>query len=107
MAWIYLSAAIVFEVTGTLLLKKSNGFEAMVLGVGAVSLYLVSTVLLALALKVIDVGVAYAIWSALGTALIVVGGVMLFGETLTALKLLFGVMIIAGVVGLRLTAAQV
>ena len=57
---------------------------------------------MALALKVIPVGVAYAIWAGLGTATIAVIGMVAFGEQVSALKIVFIGMIIAGAVGLNL-----
>ena len=65
-----------------------------------------AVVLLAGALKSIDVGVAYAVWAGLGTALITVIGILALGEPATALKLAGTALIVAGVVALNLGGAH-
>jgi small multidrug resistance pump len=62
----------------------------------------VAFTLLTLALKKIDVSVAYAVWSAIGTAVIAGIGIVWFEEPLTALKVASLLLIIAGVVGLNI-----
>ena len=102
MHWLYLSLAILFEVGGTVSLKMSNGFSVLVPSVVVVVFYGISILFLALALKMMDVGTAYAVWAGLGTALVAIVGIFYFGESATILKLVFLGMIIAGVVGLHL-----
>jgi len=76
---IYLLGAIISEVIGTSSLKaSSNGFSKFVPSGAAVVAYGLSFFLLSLALKRMGVGVAYAIWSGLGTALIVLVGLFFF-----------------------------
>jgi small multidrug resistance pump len=106
MHWIMLYVAIAFEVAGTTSLKLSHGLER--LGFFALCLvsYGISFSLLALALKTIPVGVAYAIWSGFGTVLIVVIGIVWFAEAATAARLLFIAMIVIGAVGLNLTTSH-
>ena len=103
MAWFYLLLAIVLEIAGTTMLKLSDGFSKLAPIVAMAALYALSFGALSLTLKRIDVGVAYAVWSALGTALIVTIGVLWFHELVTALKMISLVAIIAGVVGLYLS----
>ncbi len=103
MEWILLLAAIVTEVAGTTLLKLSDGMKNLAPTVGSMLLYLVSLALLGMSLHKIDVSVAYAIWSGLGTALIVLLGIFLFGEAVTWSKILFIALIVFGAVGLNLT----
>ena len=102
MHWLYLSLAILFEVGGTVSLKMSNGFSVLGPSVVVVVFYGISILFLALALKTMDVGTAYAVWAGLGTALVVIVGIFYFDESATILKLVFLGMIIAGVVGLHL-----
>jgi small multidrug resistance pump len=104
-SWFLLVAAIVTEVGGTTCLKLSDGFSRLIPSLGVVVLYPLSFVFLATVLKVIDVSVAYAIWSGLGTALIAVIGILIFGEPLSAARLVSLGFIIVGVVGLQLTGA--
>lgn len=59
-----------------------------------------------IALERIDVSVAYALWSALGTVLVSTAGVVFFGESYDAFKLLCIALIISGVVGLNIRDTQ-
>ncbi len=103
MAWLHLIAAIVFEVCGTVSMKLSEGFSRVLPSVAVFVFYALSIVFLTWAIRRIDIGVAYAVWSALGTALVAAAGVALFGEPMTGLKALFLVLIVIGVVGLHMT----
>jgi small multidrug resistance pump len=103
MAWIYLLLAILFEITGTTMLKLSDGFSKLLPSIAMVIFYALSFGTLSLTLKRIDVGAAYAVWSAVGTALIAAIGVLWFHEPVTALKIISLVAIIGGVVGLYLS----
>lgn len=105
MEWILLVLAIVTEVGGTSLLKFSDGLRNLAPTAGALVLYLLSLGLLALSLSKIDVSVAYAIWSGLGTALIVLISIFFLGESVTWTKLLFMGLIVVGAVGLNLTSS--
>ncbi len=100
--WILLAAAIVLEVAGTTSMKLSQGFAKPLFSALLFAFYGSSLVALTFALKKIDVGVAYAVWSGLGTALIAVAGVLCFREPVTTQKVCSVVLIIAGVAGLYL-----
>ena len=102
MTWLYLVLAILLEVSGTTCMKLSEGFTRMVPSILLVVFYTLSFGMLTLALKRIDVSVAYAIWSGVGTALIASIGVLWFKEPATAMKLISLALIIIGVVGLNL-----
>ncbi len=106
MAWILLIGAIAAEVTATSALKQSAGFTRLVptLVVGAG--YLLSFGLLALAVKELQISVAYAIWSGVGTAAITVIGMYAFDEPLTAAKGAGLLLIIGGVVVLNLSGTH-
>ena len=99
---LFLLLAIVLEVSGTTCMKLSYGFTRALPTVLTGVLYLMSLSSLAMALKRIEVGVAYAIWSGLGTALIAAIGFIGFHDAFTPLKAVSIVLIIAGVVGLNL-----
>ncbi len=103
MSWLYLILAIILEVCGTTSMKLSQGFTRLVPSILLVVFYMASLSLLTLALRKIDIGVAYAIWSGVGTALISVIGIMLFREPVTALKLISIGLIIIGVIGLNIS----
>ena len=101
MTWIYLALAILLEVAGTTCMKLSDGFTKLVPSILLFVFYALSFGMLTLALKRIDVSVAYAVWSGVGTALIATIGVLWFKEPMTALKLISLALIIIGVVGLN------
>jgi len=102
MSWLYLVLAIVLEVSGTTSMKVSQGFTRVVPSVLMFLFYGLSLSALTLALKKIDVSVAYAVWSGLGTALIASVGVLWFREPLNAMKIMSLLLIILGVIGLNL-----
>jgi len=102
MGWIYLSVAIAFEIVGTTAMKLSDGMTRLWPAAAVVVCYGVSFALLAQALRSIEVGVAYAVWSAVGTMAIAGIGIALFGESVGPLKLAGIALIVAGVVSLRL-----
>ena len=106
MTWLYLVLAILLEVSGTTCMKSSEGFTRMVPSILLVVFYTLSFGMLTLALNKIDVSVAYAIWSGVGTALIASIGVLWFKEPATAMKLISLGLIIIGVVGLNLSGAH-
>ena len=104
-SWFLLVVAIAAEVGGTTCLKLSDGFSKLAPSMGVVGLYAVSFVCLASVLKTIDMGVAYAIWSGLGTALVAAAGIVVFGEPLGGARIISIGLIIVGVVGLQLAGA--
>jgi small multidrug resistance pump len=103
MHWIYLTLAIVFEVAGTTCMKLSAGFSRHLPAVLMALFYAACFYCFTLALKKIDVSVAYAVWSGLGTALIATIGVLWFREPFTLLKLCGLLAIIGGVITLNLS----
>lgn len=105
MHWVILMVAIVLEVCGTTSMKLSDGLTRAVPTVALFVFYLLSLAALTLALKQIQVSVAYAVWSGVGTALIAVIGVAYFREPLSTAKIVSLGLIIAGVVGLNLSGA--
>src|SRR3712207_9201651 len=96
--------AILSEVVGTIALKASEGFTRLGPTVLMVVGYGLSFYLLALALKQIPLGVAYAIWSGLGTAGAVVAGILLWRESLGPAGVVGIALIIAGVILLNLVS---
>ena len=103
MGWLYLFLAIVFEVIGTTYLKRAEGNVLTSAGALMMMFYAVSFTMLTLAIKNnIELGVGYAIWSGVGTALIALIGVLAFAEHSSMMKFLCIGMIIMGVVGLKL-----
>jgi len=106
MHWLYLIAAIVFEVIGTTSMKLSEGFTKIIPSIAMFIFYILSLIALTFALKKIDVSIAYAIWSGVGTALITIFGIIIFKESISVIKIVSIILIITGVVGLHLTQQQ-
>ncbi len=106
MAYLFLLGAITAEVIGTSLLKATNGFTRLWPTLGLAVAYLSAFGLLSLAVKDIPVGVAYAVWSGLGTAAIMAIGAAFLGEPLSVAKVAGAGLVIAGVVVLNLGGAH-
>ncbi len=105
--YIALATAIVLEVIGTTALTASQGFTRLWPTVIMAVSYLASFYFLSLVLKVIPVGVAYAIWSALGIVLISAIGLVLFKQTLDTPAMIGIGLIIAGVLIINLFSKTV
>ncbi len=103
MEWLFLMLAILIENAGTTSAKLSQGLTRLLPAVFMFGCYALAYTCFALALKKLDVSVAYAIWSGLGTTLITLIGILWFRETVTPLKLFAIAVIIAGVVILHLS----
>ena len=99
--WIYLGIAIVSEVIGTSALNASAGFSRPLPSLIVVVGYAVAFYCLSLALTSIPVGIAYAIWSGVGVALIALVGWAIFGQALDAPAIIGIALIVAGVVVLN------
>jgi len=78
MAWILLGIAIVCEVFATTALKLSNGFSHIWWTIAVISGYVIAFSLLAIAIKTIPLGLAYAMWAGIGTVIVFVISVVLF-----------------------------
>ncbi|MGA7374099.1 MAG: multidrug efflux SMR transporter [Methyloceanibacter sp.] len=107
MPWIFLSVAILFEVAGITSLKLSRGFAEMWPSVGVFVFYVCSAAAVVLALRRLELSVAYAIWSGAGTALTAMIGFAYFREPLTLIKLASLALVVLGVVGLSLASRTV
>lgn len=104
MAWGYLLVAGVFEIVWATGLKYSDGFTRLWPSVGTVAAMSVSMVCLALALRAIPIGTAYAIWTGIGAVGTAILGIMLFNEPRDFSRLFFIFVIIAGIVGLKISS---
>ncbi|NMG29455.1 DMT family transporter [Aromatoleum evansii] len=98
MEWLYLSISILAEVAATTALKASNSFTRLLPSLVVVTGYGISFYFLSLAIQRIPLGVAYAIWSAVGVVLISAAGALLFAQRLSAPVVAGMTLIVAGVV---------
>ena len=105
-AYLFLFGAIAAEVCATSLLKSTAGFTRLWPTVACLTGYVVSFAALSQAVKGVQVSVAYALWSALGTAAIVAIGAVFLGEPITTAKVIGCALIIAGVITLNLSGTS-
>ena len=101
-SWIYLLIAGIFEIAWAVGLKFSNGLEFSFTSVLTILGMIASLYFLALSLKNLPLGVAYAIWTGIGTIGTALFGAFLFKEPITILKLFCILLIIVGTIGLKL-----
>ena len=106
MPWIILFVAGLLEMVWALLLKQSEGFTKPGPTVGFLVALFFSMFLLAQALKSLPVGTAYAVWTGIGAAGTAIIGMLFLGESREILKLLSLFLLIAGIIGLRLTSSS-
>ena len=103
MAWVALVAAGLFETAFAVCLKLSDGLRAFWPTVGFAASALTSFGLLTLALRELEVGPAYAVWTGIGAAGAAAAGMIFLGDAVSTLKLVSIALILAGVVGLNLS----
>jgi small multidrug resistance pump len=102
MHWIWLGVAVVFEVVGTIALREVDGFKRPIPLALVVAGYGIAFYCLTHILKVIPVGITYAIWSGAGSALVVIVGWLWLKQVLDVASVIGIAMIIGGVVVMRL-----
>lgn len=104
MAWVYLFIAGIFEVVWAIGLKYSHGFTKLIPSVITILGMLISFYLLAQATKSLPLGTSYAIWTEIGALGTVILGIVFFHEPLNIPRVLFLIMILVGILGLKLTS---
>lgn len=102
MAWIYLLIAAVFEVVFALATNATDGFTVLGPSLLTAAAAAGGIFFLSLALRTLDVGVGYTVWTGIGSVGTVSLGTVIFDEALNAWKVLAFVLIIGGVLGLKL-----
>lgn len=105
MAWTYLFFAGLFEIGWAVGLKYTDGFTRLWPTLGTVAAMVISLFLLGLALRDLPLGTAYAVWTGIGAVGTVILGIFLFQDPATAIRLGCIGLILAGIVGLKLTSA--
>ena len=103
MPWVLLVVAGLFEVVWAIGLKYTEGFTRLWPSVGTVVAMCLSVLLLGLAVRSLPIGTAYAIWTGIGAVGTVILGIALFNEPATAARLVCVGLIVAGILGLKLT----
>lgn len=102
MAWVILVLAGLFEVGWAIGLKYTAGFTRLWPTIWTILAMIISIWLLGLAMKSLPVGTAYSIWVGVGAVGTVILGIVLFGESANAARLISVALIIAGIIGLKL-----
>ena len=102
MAWLMLVIAGALDVGWAISMKYAEGYTRLGWSLVSIVLLVAFVVLLGRALKVLEVGVAYSVWTGIGAAGTFIMGVVLFGESLSAMKLAGIALVLMGIVALKL-----
>jgi quaternary ammonium compound-resistance protein SugE len=105
MAWLILFVAGLLEIGWAIGLKYSEGFTRLVPSVLTVFSMIASVVLLGIALKTLPVGTGYAVWTGIGAVGTAILGIVLLGDSMAPMRLASIALIVAGIVGLKLSSA--
>jgi quaternary ammonium compound-resistance protein SugE len=106
MAWIMLASAGFLEIGFAFGMKWSAGFTQLIPGLFTAATGLSSVFLLSLALRTLQVGTGYAIWTGIGAAGTAILGIAVLGDSASPARLLCIVLIVAGVIGLKLVSVN-
>jgi len=101
MAWFVLFVAGLFEIGWAVGLKYTEGFTRPLASGLTLAAMVISVLLLGLSLKSLPLGTAYAVWTGIGTIGTAALGILLFGDPVTAARLFFIGLIVAGIAGLK------
>ena len=103
MSWTILFLAGIFEIFWAVGLKYSDGFTKLFPTIFTIVTMIISFYLLSLALKALPIGTAYAVWVGIGTVGTVIAGIMLFGESMSLIRVMSILFILIGIIGLKFT----
>lgn len=103
-AWIILGLAGLFEIVWAIGLKYTDGFTRTLPSTITIAAMIVSMYLLALAARTLPIGTAYAVWTGIGAVGAALLGIMLFAESANLVRLGCIALIVAGIVGLKLSS---
>ena len=106
MNWIYLIIAGILEIGWAIGLKYTEGWSKLYPSLITVVLMIASFQFLSMALKTLPIGTAYAIWTGIGAVGTAILGMIIFNEPRDVSRILCILLIVAGIAGLKLTAAQ-
>ena len=106
MAWLELLLAGGLEVFWSTFMKLSEGFTRPLYTVLTLIGLVLSFLFLSQATKVLPLGTAYAIWTGIGAVGAVVVGIVIFREPVTALRMVFVVLLLTGIIGLKATSGH-
>ncbi len=104
MAWFYLVAAGLLEIVWAAGLKHTRGFTRLWPSIGTVAAIIASLALLALALRSLSLGTAYAIWTGIGIVGTTMFGMIVLNEDASPVRIACVVLVLTGIIGLKLAA---
>ena len=104
MSWTLLVIAGLFEIGWAIGLKTTEGFSRLWPSVGTLAAMAISIGLLGVAMRELPVGTAYAVWTGIGAVGTVILGIVLMGDSANAARLVCVGLILAGIIGLKLTS---
>lgn len=104
MSWIILIIAGLFETGWAIGLKYSESFSRLIPSVITIILMIISLVLLSIAMKNLPVGIAYLVWTAVGSVGAIILGIIIFNDSFSLAQAICMLFIVGGVVGLKLVS---
>ena len=104
MGWLLLVTGVLVNIGSIILVKGTQGTAHSYLAYVGYAGYLIGFVIASLSFKYIDVALAYAVWSGIGSLIVLLVGVFLFKESISVLQLSFFMAILVGVVGISVSA---
>lgn len=104
MSWVYILIASVFEISWAVGLKYSDGFTQLKASIFTAVAMILSYIFLALGVKELPIGTAYAVWTGIGAVGTAIYGILFFDEPKELIRVFFIFLIIVGIIGLKLTS---
>ncbi|WP_028696877.1 quaternary ammonium compound efflux SMR transporter SugE [Pseudomonas cremoricolorata] len=105
MSWFILLCAGLFEIGWAVGLKYTDGFTRPLPTALTIGAMVISIGLLGMAVKELPLGTAYAVWTGVGAVGTVIAGIILFGESMAVIRLVSVALIVAGLIGLKVSAS--
>ncbi|MDE2128249.1 MAG: multidrug efflux SMR transporter [Betaproteobacteria bacterium] len=102
-AWLLLAGSVLAEVAGTIALRYADGFTRIIPSAAVLALYGTAIWLMSITVKHLEVGLTYAVWAGCGTALTALLGMLWFGESAHAMRLVGIGLIVVGVIAINLS----
>jgi quaternary ammonium compound-resistance protein SugE len=105
MNWLYLILAGLLEVVWAIGLKRTEGFTKLGPSLLTIGAMVSSFYLLSIAMRTLPLGTAYGVWVGIGAVGAAIAGMVLFKEPVTVLRVVSVVLVVAGIVGLKVSSA--
>ena len=106
MAWITLTAAGLLEIVWAFFMKQSDGFTKPLPAAITLAAMIGSVVLLAMAMRSLPLGTAYTMWTGIGAVGAFIVGIVVLGESASALRIAAAMLIVSGLVLMKFATAE-